>query len=209
MLTLKQINDSLGPMGTDKGNDEHTFAGRSNLDIYDPLFGPLRDSEFDLVEIGIHCGGSLHLWERAFPRARIHAVDINPECKPAERARIQVTIGSQDDPEVISTVLGQCSDLRLVIDDGSHLLKHMLATFDGLWPALKSGGLYIFEDTSTTYWGVDQGWPGMSLNQSPLVILDRGVFNERILEWIKAIDHRKGDIRSVACFYNLMVLEKV
>jgi demethylmacrocin O-methyltransferase len=40
----------------------------------------------------------------------------------------------------------------IVIDDGSHINKHVINAFKILFPKLSSGGLYVIEDTETSYW---------------------------------------------------------
>ena len=39
-----------------------------------------------------------------------------------------------------------------MIDDGSHLSRDINATFDVLYPAMKSSGVYVVEDLHTNYW---------------------------------------------------------
>ncbi|MDR1647626.1 MAG: class I SAM-dependent methyltransferase, partial [Zoogloeaceae bacterium] len=40
----------------------------------------------------------------------------------------------------------------IVVDDGSHVCGDVIATFLNLFPRLASGGVYIIEDLSTSYW---------------------------------------------------------
>ena len=42
--------------------------------------------------------------------------------------------------------------LDLVMDDGSHVATHQRASFKTLFPLLSDGGLYLIEDTHTSYW---------------------------------------------------------
>ena len=39
----------------------------------------------------------------------------------------------------------------IVIDDGSHIPRHMLLTFRHLWPYVRPGGVYIIEDIAFSY----------------------------------------------------------
>ena len=40
----------------------------------------------------------------------------------------------------------------IIVDDGSHLNEHVIETFEVLFPLLKDGGIYVVEDTQTSYW---------------------------------------------------------
>lgn len=208
-MTLSETNLKLGPVGTDKGDAEHSYGGRSYLDVYEPLFVRWKDDAFDLIEIGVRNGGSMHLWTDYFSKARIHGIDIDPVCAGAATERVTITIGSQADASVLEKVVGACSDLRLVIDDGSHLLAHLLASFDFLWPKLASRGLYIMEDVSTTYWGIDEGWAGMKHNSFPLPMIPRSELDRRILGRIADMDHLRGDCLSLHASMNLLIFEKL
>ena len=39
----------------------------------------------------------------------------------------------------------------IIIDDGSHVPKHMLLTFRHLWPYVRPGGMYVIEDIGFSY----------------------------------------------------------
>jgi predicted O-methyltransferase YrrM len=39
----------------------------------------------------------------------------------------------------------------LIVDDGGHSMKQQQASLEGLWDALKPGGVYIIEDLLTSY----------------------------------------------------------
>lgn len=196
-MTLTEHNLALGCAGSDKSDKAHTFGGRHYLDVYEPLFRPWRGDEFDLVEIGVKDGGSMRLWESYFSRARIHGLDINPGCEACAGGRVSVTIGAQADPKALAAVAAKCSNLRLVIDDGSHLLSDLLASFYALWPKVVSRGLYIMEDTSTSY--VD--WP---VGATKRVELD-----QLILDAIRNMDYHRGDILSLSASNNLLIFEKL
>jgi hypothetical protein len=124
---------------------------------------PLRDQPLTILEIGVggysdtgRGGGSLRMWERYFRRALIYGIDLFD--KPhANAPRIQVFTGSQADPQFLAELLRQTGPLDLVIDDGSHISRDVIASFGQLFPALRPGGLYIVEDLQTSYW---PGWGG-------------------------------------------------
>jgi hypothetical protein len=133
--------DDVGILhGTDKSSLRQGFLAH-----YDRLLGNLRDASFNLIEIGIHHGASLKTWEVYFPNATIIGVDVEPSCRRHVRGRVQVEIGSQDDPEFLAMVAAKYPP-RVIIDDGSHRADHQIFSFEQLFPALAPGGCYIVED---------------------------------------------------------------
>lgn len=207
-MTLTDVNRGLGAAGSDKGDAAHTFAGRSYLDIYETLFGKWAGDAFDLIEIGVMTGGSMRLWSRRFPKARVHGIDINPACAGVKEERVEVTIGSQVDAGVLGAVAQRCRDVRVIVDDGSHIMEHLMTTFSLLWPVLAAHGYYVMEDVGTTYRGVDVGWPGMAHNPQPFPAVNRGVMDAFLMGKVKDMDDRVGDVASIRFSYNLIIFEK-
>lgn len=123
------------------------------LKIYERYFNDYINSDVKMLEIGVSKGGSLDMWREYFgDKATIYGIDINPECKSFENAPNHVRIGSQDDPTFLKEVTDEMGSPDIILDDGSHVAKHQSASFKYLWPKLKYGGLYIIEDTQTSYW---------------------------------------------------------
>ena len=106
-----------------------------------------------MVEIGVHGGGSLAMWKEYFGAGtKVIGIDINPDCKQHEADDIEVFIGSQDDPLIIDKIFSKYPNVDIVLDDGSHLMHHMISTFELMYHRLNSNGVYIVEDTHTCYW---------------------------------------------------------
>ena len=113
----------------------------------------LQTTAFTMLEIGVYRGGSIATWKELFPKAKIYALDINPECAQyADRSRVKITIGSQADPVALEKWIKQVTDpIDLIIDDGSHVMEHLKTSFMHLFPKLRSGGIYVVEDLGTCY----------------------------------------------------------
>lgn len=123
------------------------------LPIYEKHFGRFRGTQFRMLEIGVFGGGSLDMWNEYFgPSAVIWGIDVNPECAASDTPKTPVRIGSQGDPEFLKTVVQEMGGLDIVLDDGSHIGKHQWISFETLFPLLSEGGLYMIEDTHTSYW---------------------------------------------------------
>ncbi len=123
------------------------------LDLYDRYFSPWRDTDVVFLELGVFEGGSLEMWREYFgPKATICGIDIDPACAVKVDAPNIVRIGSQDDPAFLQTVINEIGRPHIILDDGSHIARHQRASFDSLWPDLRTGGIYAIEDLYTAYW---------------------------------------------------------
>src|SRR5690348_13493597 len=133
--------DELGILcGTDKSSLRKAY-----LSHYERLFAPLRDTAFNLIEIGAYNGVSLRTWAEYFPRAFIVGIDIEPNAAKLAEDRIAVRIGSQADAQFLTGVAAEFPPL-IVVDDGSHQADHQIASFACLFPKLRPGGCYVCED---------------------------------------------------------------
>ena len=123
------------------------------FEIYDRHFSRFRGTEVHLLEIGVYHGGSLRMWKDYFgSRARIFGVDCNPQCKQFEDEQITIFIGDQADRQFLRTLAQAIPRLDILIDDGGHKAKQQIATFDVLFPHISMDGIYLCEDTHTSYW---------------------------------------------------------
>jgi len=133
------------------GNQIHKWV--HYFDIYEKYFSYFQDRPIVFLEIGVNQGGSLEMWRNYFhPDSIIVGVDINPQCKVFEENNIFIEIGSQDDPLFWNFVKQKYSSFDIIIDDGGHVMKQQIVSFVELFPILNCGGIYLCEDTHTSYW---------------------------------------------------------
>ena len=138
--------------GTDKeGVHFYSAAYASHLEH-------LRDRQIRLLEIGVggykdplSGGESLRMWKEYFPNAQIVGLDIYDKSGLAEE-RIAIVQGDQSDPGVLEDIGVRFGPFDVIIDDGSHISSHVIASFRGLFRYLKVGGIYAIEDLQTSYW---------------------------------------------------------
>ncbi len=98
------------------------------------------------------------MWKRYFgPHARIIGIDINPECKGFEEDQIEVRIGDQSDEKFLQSVIDEFGAPEIVLDDGSHMMSHITATFQFLYPRMTKNGIYLVEDLHSAYWDEFEG----------------------------------------------------
>lgn len=139
------------------GSDKNLFCP-----VYETYFRENRDKELNFLEIGVggyddpqKGGASVRMWKEYFPKANIFALDVFDK-RPHEEERIKIFRGSQDNLEVLKHVADTIGRIDVIIDDGSHISMHVIATFNALFPRLAEGGLYFVEDIGTSYrpsWG--------------------------------------------------------
>lgn len=127
------------------------------------------------------------MWKRWLgPLARIVAIDINPICKQFADEQVAVRIGDQSDPVFLQSILDEFGAPDIVLDDGSHHMQHVTASFDCLYDKIGSCGVYMIEDMHTAYWSEYGGGKG-----------DPRSFVERFKDMIDLLnaDHvRDGDL---------------
>lgn len=106
-----------------------------------------------MLEIGFGSGGSCRMWERFLgPLARIVTVDIREECLRVDVGeRIAVRIGDQSDPAFLARLHEEFGPFDVVLDDGSHVMAHVMASFGFLYPRMSPDGVYLVEDLHTAY----------------------------------------------------------
>lgn len=120
--------------------------------IYERWFSPYRDKEIVFVEVGVQNGGSAQMWKHYFGKqAKIVGVDINPNCKRLEEEQISIEIGSQEDVNFWADFKEKYPRVDILLDDGGHTNNQQITTFREMFPHIREGGLYMCEDTHTSY----------------------------------------------------------
>jgi Methyltransferase domain len=123
------------------------------IPIYERYFCRFRGQPVRFLEIGVSKGGSLQMWRKYLGDAAIlYGIDIDPTCARFDGKAGQVRIGSQDDPAFLASVVDEMGGVDVVLDDGSHVMKHIRASLEALFPLLEAGGVYMIEDLHTAYW---------------------------------------------------------
>src|SRR3990172_3771798 len=122
------------------------------FDVYHHHFQSLRDKKIKLLEIGVRKGGSLWMWKKYFPLGKITGIDNQPQAKQWEGPNIEIFIGDQADAAFLRRVSQEAGPFDIVIDDGGHMMHQVRISFLTLFPLLKETGIYVIEDTHTSYW---------------------------------------------------------
>lgn len=160
--------------GSDK--DRNGYA-----QLYSVLLSQRRDTVDIFLEIGIGTmlpgvhssmqgyaldgyapGGSLRAWRDWFPKAQIWGCDVQPDTQFSE-PRIQTWLCDSTDANTVQKTFSvgeNAPSIDVIIDDGSHLDRHQLATLRNFWRFLRDDGIYVIEDI----------YPGSQLSVNPHLI---------------------------------------
>lgn len=145
------MNKLLDYFENNKGNAINKWI--HYFDVYERHFGKYVGTEVAILEIGVFQGGSLKMWKNYFgEKARIYAIDVYEPCKQFEEENIQIFIGSQSDKDFLTRIKVEIPKVDIIIDDGGHFMDQQIITFETLYSHLKPDGVYLCEDTHTSYW---------------------------------------------------------
>lgn len=125
---------------------------------YERHFARYINQSLTFIEIGCGNGGSLQLWKQYFgPFATIVGIDIRPECAAFEEDQVHIRIGDQSDHGFLASIVEEFGPPDIVLDDGSHMMRHIKASFQYLYPHVAPQGVYFVEDLHTAYWDEFEG----------------------------------------------------
>ncbi len=159
-MTLRTPNRNIIEIAQAMFPDPHSITKPlSYYKIYQDYFQPYTASPIRLLEVGVYNGESMKILSTFFPDSYIVGVDL--EMKHIDFSRYPNVHYEQADQTNASVLTSVCNrhaptGFDIIIDDASHIGSYSQATFEALFPKLKSGGIYIVEDWGTGYWN---DWP--------------------------------------------------
>lgn len=124
------------------------------IEIYQELLEDLRDRPIKLLEIGVYRGGSMRMWKKYLhPDSIVVGIDAVDNVEIELGNGIHFREGDQADKDFLAGVVAEFGPFDVIVDDGSHISSDQTDSFIALFgDGLKEGGLYIVEDTHTSYW---------------------------------------------------------
>ena len=123
------------------------------FNVYEKHFNRYRNTSVVILEIGVSQGGSLQMWKSYFgEKAKIYGIDIDPRCKELEEKNIEIFIGSQSNRKFLKEVKEKIGQVDILIDDGGHMMKQQIVSFEELFSLVDKNGVYFCEDLHTSYW---------------------------------------------------------
>jgi hypothetical protein len=121
--------------------------------VYSRHFAAYRGRSIRILEVGVYRGGSLDMWNWYFgPEAKLVGIDIDERAKETSDPRHVIEIGDQTDAEFLRKVSEKHGPFDIIIDDGGHEMHQQIITAETLYPLLAEGGVFLVEDTHTSYW---------------------------------------------------------
>ena len=156
--------DELDRLGVDantnkasswRAPDGREIKNEGMLSRYDFFLSRLRDQGVTkMLELGAgpddNIGASVRMWKRYFPEtAEIHVADIKPSAMALKDEGFFPHVGDLGYQPFLKRLAARTWDF--VIDDASYLWIHQILSFRTLFPALRSGGIFICEDLCTSF----------------------------------------------------------
>lgn len=142
---MEHIDTIFERHNTDKKPSFHNYSRQ-----YNTLFQEYRDKPLKYLEIGVFNGGSIRAMREVFLNAScIVGLDIDSRCKEYEDTsrNIFVEIGNATDASFIKQITETYGTFDVILDDGSHVNRDVIKSFELLFPLLNDNGLYVVEDT--------------------------------------------------------------
>lgn len=133
---------------------------------YERYFKPIKGKRLNVLEIGIggydglvEGGQSLRMWKAYFRKSQIVGIDI-ADMTRLQEDRIDIRQCDQTDSDALTRLSNEYGGFDIIIDDGSHLNRDVIKTFQTLFPRMRQNGVYVVEDTQTSYWPTYGGGAG-------------------------------------------------
>ncbi len=202
----------LHELGLKYGTDKATHIdhkGKSYCDHYHKQFESIRHEVKNVVEIGVLGCASLKMWREYFPNATIWGVDINPAVRSHAADRIRIIIADQNNEDDLQRILYTIGDIDIVIDDGSHVNRHIIHSFNTLQNKVKH--FYCVEDLHCSYESTNDHdirkiWSGQKYNDEKD---DLKNYRQEIRDWLnKEVELLDGRVSrwSSICVYNYIFI---
>ena len=142
---MKTLTEILNKYGSDKARGPQPKGKRGHCygSSYENLFSAFdRESNIEILEIGVQFGGSLLAWKDYFPNSTVTGVDIVDVRKHKSN---EVTFIKSDvkSPGLLNKLGNSYS---IIIDDGSHKLQDVEYVVNNFVGKLRKGGILVIED---------------------------------------------------------------
>jgi len=216
ILNFNSLDDIFNYYGTDKGtNVKNQYDKNSNLIIghgfakyYEKYFEKFKNEKFKLFEIGTWEGASSAAFTIYLPNAEIYGIDRNFKFKYKSK-RINFFNCDLTNKDEHKNLMKKISSktFKIIIDDGSHILSHIIKNLKHFFSCLDNNGYYIIEDfNAPIYYDYlnDNDGNEISINDILSNIKDKKYFKSKILskedqnylfENIINVDIYKGNLK--------------
>jgi len=179
--------------GTDKANSVSNQYNKNLTEIighgyskfYEKHFNNFKDEKFNLLEIGTWFGASSASFVKYFRNAKIFGIDRNFKLK-YKSTRLHFVYCDFRKKEDLKKLERKFYGLsfKIIIEDGSHILTHMIKNLFFFFKYLEKGGYFIIEDFNMPkkYNFLNDGKnEELFLDEIILNIKNKNFFNSKIL----------------------------
>jgi len=202
------MNDLEKYFTSNKGRLIHKY--HHYFEIYERHFSRYRGTDVHIVEFGVSQGGSLQMWKDYFgPDCKIYGIDINPNCSQFAEDGVQIFIGDQEDRTFLKSLAEKIPRIDILIDDGGHMMKQQINTFEELFYKVEENGVYLCEDLHTSYWS---GYGGGYKNRNSYI-----EYSKQFIDYINAwhsktsrlsVNEFTKSVHSLHYYDSILVIEK-
>ena len=193
-LNYKNLDELFTYYGTDKAKkvrnqynkNSDLFIGHGYSKFYENHFEFLKNTNFNLLEIGTWFGASSASFCKYFPNAKIFGIDKNFKFKYRSNniSFIQCDIRTKKGLKKLrNKIYGK--KFKIIIDDGSHILTHIITNIIFFINYIERGGFFVIEDFNLPKYY-------KNLNDSNY----KEIYIDEILKNIKQKKYFKSDILS-------------
>lgn len=183
------------------------------FNVYEKHVSKFRNKPCKFLEIGVQRGGSLEMWKQYLGEtAQIYGIDNDPDVENIKfDFEVDITIGDQADLEFWKEYSNKHGMFDVIIDDGGHTMVQQENTLLSMFNKVNYGGLYIVEDTHTSYW---ENFGGGFKNEKSFIektkyLID--LLHSRHIDKEKpnrAISNAFHGLESISFYDSIIVLEK-
>ena len=154
ILKTMNIDNLFIKFNSDKASkfiiNHQKIGGHNYSPLYEKYFLKYKNKkDLKILEIGSLRGAATASLNFYFDEPRIYCADINPfqiQVYSNNIRKFYVDTQSKDSLFDLSHYINQTFDI--IIDDGSHNIKDQMNALNVFFKKLKSGGLYVIEDTT-------------------------------------------------------------
>jgi hypothetical protein len=174
--------------------------------FYPQFLEKFRKYSFNMLEIGVDSGGSLKLWQKYFPKAKIYGIDHKSSWTD-ESGAFEILKCDQSKVEELEKAIYKLPKCKFIIDDGSHVPYHQFITFDKFFTnLLEDGGVYIIEDIECNYWRSDAEIYGFTIGEYKFIDFLKTLPDEINSEFSQK--KNTYDISSITFAHNCCIIVK-
>lgn len=177
----------------------NSYSDKGSSHNYHIVYSHILDGREinNFLEVGLFLNElqhtDLNAWASIYPSANIYGADIKRE-QLFDSGNIKTFYADQSDVASLEALKAEIDvEFDVIIDDASHMYGSTISAFNSLFPAVKSGGVYIIEDVLDNGEG-GNGWQ-QKLTDIETFLVNSGYTYEvfQALEPSKVIDQETGE----------------